>query len=68
MSFLETADEYNIKKLTEEIEALGFTLEQIQESSAARVVVTMRNIQKLLATRYKYNENRVKRPRKLFDL
>lgn len=66
MSFIDTADEYNMKKLTDEIESLGFTLEQIQESSSARVVMTMHNIQKLIKTKYAYKETNVKRSRKLF--
>ena len=66
MSFVETADEYNMKKLTDEIEALGFTLEQIQESSSARVAMTMHNIQKLIKTKYKYKEGNIKRSRRLF--
>lgn len=68
MSFVDLADDYNMKKLTEEVEALGFTLEQIQESSSARVVMTMHNIQKLIKTKYAYKEDRVKRPRKLFEI
>ena len=66
MSFVETADEYNLKKLTDEIEGLGFTLEQIQDSSSARVVMTMHNIQKLIKTKYAYKPTNVKRSRKLF--
>lgn len=68
MSFIETADDYNLKKLTDEIEALGFTLEQIQESSSHRVAMTMHNIQKLIKTKYAYKETNVKRPKKLFSL
>lgn len=66
MSFVETADEFNMKKLNDEIEALGFTLDQIQESSSARVAMTMHNIQKLTKTKYKYQDNNVRRARKLF--
>ncbi len=66
MSFVETADEYNMKKLTDEIESLGFTLEEIQESSAARVVMTMHNIQKLIKTKYAYHPKNVRRQKKLF--
>ena len=66
MSFVETADEYNMKKLKDEIEALGFTLEQIQESSSARVAMTMHNIQKLIKTKYRYKEGNIKRSRRLF--
>lgn len=68
LSFLDTADEYNMKVLNQEIESHGFTLEQIQESSAARVVMTMRSIQKLTAGKLKYDENRVKKSKKLFDI
>ena len=66
MSFVETADEYNMKKLTDEIESLGFTLELIEESSSARVVMTMHNIQKLIKTKYAYHPKNVRRQKKLF--
>lgn len=68
LSFVDTADEYNMKILKDEIEALGFTLEQIQDSSSARVAMTMHNIQKMIKTRYAYREDRVKRSKKLFSL
>ena len=68
MSFIETADEYNMKKLTDEIESLGLTLEKIQESSSARVVMTMHNIQKLIKTKYAYKEGNLRRSKKLFKL
>lgn len=68
MSFVDLADDYNLKVLTDEIEALGFTLQQIQEDSSARVVMTMHNIQKLIKTKYAYKPTNVKRSRKLFDL
>lgn len=66
MSFIETADDYNMKLLIQEIEELGMTLEQVQESSSARVVMTMHNIQKLIKTKYAYEPTNVKRSRKLF--
>lgn len=68
MSFVEGADERNLKKLTDEIEALGFTLDQIQESSSARVVMTMHNIQKLINGKLKYDENKSRRPKRLFSI
>lgn len=68
MSFVDLADEYNMKKLTEEIESLGFTLEQIQNSASARVAMTMHNIQKLIKTKYAYENNAIKRPKKLFSV
>lgn len=66
MSFIETADEYNLNKLNKEIEDLGLTLEQIQESSSARVVMTMHNIQKLIKTKYAYKPENNRRPKRLF--
>jgi len=66
MSFVDIADEHNLNILKQEIEELGFTLEQIQESSSARVAFTMHNIQKLIKTKYAYKETRVKRARRLF--
>ena len=68
MSFVETADEYNLNKLKNEINNLGFTLEQIQESSSARVAMTMHNIQKLIKTKYAYKPNNLVRNRRLFKL
>ena len=68
MSFIETADAYNLKKLTDEIESLGFTLEQIQDSSSHRVAMTMHNIQKLIKTKYAYKDTNVKRSKRLFAL
>lgn len=68
LSFLDTCDEYNYNVLKNEIEALGFTIEQIQDSSSARVAMTMHNIQKMIKTTYAYRDDRVKRAKKLFDL
>lgn len=65
-SFLELADEYNINILKKEVEECNLTLEQIQESSAARVVFTMHSIQKLLREKYRYQDTNVKRARKFF--
>lgn len=68
LSFLDTCDDYNYNLLKKEIEDLGFTVEQIQDSSSARVAMTMHNIQKLIKTKYVYKEDRVKRPKKLFNI
>ena len=68
LSFIDTADEYNLNILKKEIEDFGFTLEEIQESSAARTVFTMMSIQKLMKGKYKFDETKVKRPKKLFQL
>lgn len=68
MSFLDTCDDYNYNVLKKEIEDMGFTIDQIQDDSSARTVMTMRNIQKLMKTKYAYKETNVKRPKKLFDI
>lgn len=66
MSFVDLADEHNMNILKKEIEDVGFTLEQIQDSSSARVAFTMHNIQKLMKTKYAYKDTRVKRAKRLF--
>jgi len=66
MSFLQLADESNIKVLESELAECNFTIEDIKESSNARVVFTMHSIQKLMATKYKYSEDRIKKVKKLF--
>ena len=54
--------------LEKELADLGFTLEEVQESPSARVVVNMLNIQYLIKHDYKYDDNKQKRPKKLFNL
>lgn len=66
LSFVETADDYNMDILRKEVEACNLTMEQIQESSSARVVFTMHTMQQLLKTKYKYQPTNLKRTRKLF--
>lgn len=68
LSFLDTADEANLKILEKELADMGFTLEEAQESSSVRVVITMHNIQKMIATTHKYDEKNLKRSKKLFNL
>lgn len=66
MSFIETADEYNLNKLKKEIEDVGFTLEQIQEDSSTRVAFTMHTIQKLISGSMKYDGTKLKKVKRLF--
>ena len=68
LSFLDTCDEHNYNILKKEIEDTGFTIEQIQESSSARVVFTIHSIQQLIKGKYKYDENKIKRPKKMFKI
>ncbi len=68
MSFIETADEYNLNKFKKYIESLGFTIEQVQDSVDVRTVVTMRSIQELIAGDKKYSDNNVTRVKKLFNI
>ena len=65
-SFIETADEYNLEILRKEVEACNLTMEEIEESSAARVAFTMHSIQVLMNTKYKYSDQNLKRPKKFF--
>lgn len=66
MSFLETADEYNLNILKKEVEELGFTIEQLQEDSSSRVAFNMHNVTIMMKDRYKYDPDRVKKVRRLF--
>lgn len=66
MSFLQTADDYNLSILKKEVEDMGFTVEKLKESSSARVCFTMLTIQELVATRYAHKETNLVRSRKLF--
>ena len=66
MSFLQLADEANIKTLEAELAECNFTIEDIKDNSNARVVFTMHSIQKLMKTKYKYSEDRIKKVKKLF--
>lgn len=68
LSFLDTCDEYNLNVLKKEMAGLGFTLEDVQDSSAVRTVVTMHNIQKMIKTRYAYKPSNVTRPNRLFTI
>ena len=67
LSFVETCDAYNLKKLNDYIESLGFTLEQAQESSSCRVVITMRAIQEMTSGKYALSEKNLVKPKKLFN-
>lgn len=65
-SFIDGADDYNLEKLKKEAASMNLTIEQLQDSVAARVVFNIKNIQRLTKTKYAYHpDNRVK-SRKLF--
>lgn len=68
LSFFDTCDDYNYNKLKKEIEDIGFTIEQIQDSSSARVVFTMHYIQQAMKSKYKYDKSKLKRPKMMFKL
>lgn len=70
LSFLETADEYNINKLRKEAEEMGLTLEMLQDNPSARVVFNMRNIQKAVGKggKYEYKPTNLKKQKKLFSI
>lgn len=67
MSFIDTADEYNLKKLNDYINNLGFTLEQAQESSSVRVCITMHAIREMTEGDFKYNSGNILKSKKLFS-
>ena len=80
LSFLETADDYNIGLLRKELESLGVTpefahkfgkeyddvLEWIPNDHNIRVAISMKNIQILCETKYKYKESNLTTQKKLF--
>lgn len=82
LSFIETCDEYNLNILRSEFEYFGMNkdflkkydldyedaIEAISEDNNLRVVFSIRTIQKLMATRYKYSTDNLVRPKKLFNL
>lgn len=65
-SFLDTADEYNMKIFAKECENFGVTIDDVRESVSARVAFTVQAIQQLEATTYKYHEKNLVRSKKLF--
>ena len=80
MSFLELADDFNIKLLRDELEGLGVTLDLakkygfegddildwIPEDNNIRVAISIKNIQKLSKTKYKYKASNLITQKKLF--
>lgn len=82
LSFIETCDEYNLNVLRSEFEYFGMgeeflkkyeceetdIIKAISEDNNLRVVFSVRTIQKLMDTKYKYHESNLVRPKKLFSL
>lgn len=82
LSFIETCDEYNLNVLRSEFEHFGMDkdflakydccssdiIEAISEDNNLRVVFSIRTIQKLMGNKYKYKEDNLVRPKKLFSL
>lgn len=67
MSFIETADEFTLNEFRKYAEHLGMTIEELQESNAARAAADMWAIQQFLKT-HKYKPDNRKRQRKLFNI
>lgn len=67
LSFLETADDVAIQYLKDYIGNLGITLEEIQESNAARCAVCMYTIMQQVKEK-SYKPENVTRSKKLFEL
>lgn len=80
LSFLETADEYNLDILKSELNDMGINLEYakqfefegsdiidwLSEDNNIRVVITIKNIQYLVKTKYKYKEENLVKQKRLF--
>ena len=80
MSFLELADEYNVKALRDELDSLGVNLDLarkygfegddildwLPEDNNIRVAISIRNIQILSQTKYKYAPTNLVVQKKLF--
>lgn len=67
-SFIDGADEYNLKRLADEAKSMNLTIEQLQNSVSARVVFNIKNIQRLIKTKYAYHEGNTTRSKKLFSI
>lgn len=65
MSFLETADDITLKEFESFLANLGFTIEEVEESNAARCVICMYEIQQFLKEN-PYKSDNLKRSKKLF--
>ena len=68
MRFNDLADEYCMNLVNKELEDLGFTMEEVAESVAARVVVNTLNIQYLTKNDFKYKESNLVTSKKLFKI
>lgn len=66
MSFLETCDDSTYKEFEEFAANYGFTIDQLKESSAARVAVCIVEIQQALKNEYAYHPANRTKSRKLF--
>lgn len=66
LSFLETADDYNLKVFEDEVTSLGLTMDGIINDSSDRTAMTMHNIQKLIKSDFKYDESNNRRSKSLF--
>lgn len=70
MSFVDACDEHNRKLLEEEFAEKGFTIEEIQDDNASRVVYSMMVTLELTKPggKYAYKEANLKRSKKLFNI
>lgn len=65
--FVEMCDEINIKKFTDLVASYNFTVEQLQEDSAARTAVDILEVQKFIREN-PYKPANLKKTRKLFTI
>lgn len=68
MSFLQTCDEKTFKEFEALANHYGFTIDQLKESSSARVAMDIVETQLAVKGDYAYNEDNLKRSKKLFSI
>jgi len=67
MSFVDCADEYNLKELSDYLAHLHLTIQDVQESNAARAAADMWAVMQYVRNN-PYHPSRKPRPKKLFDI
>lgn len=65
------ADKYNLKKLSDELAEYGYTIEDMQDTPTHkgldhRVVFNVLSIQDMVKHKFKFDEDKIKAPKKLF--
>lgn len=67
MCFDKMCDQNTLSELTDFISNYGYTLDEVKESNVARVVIDIMETYKAAYSEYAYNENNLKRNKKIFN-